>query len=65
MFFMFAVTLCSLMFLAVQNFNRGIYVLSIIAGLLFVVSLVLIWLAKNSLKKEMQYQSKVEMEKVG
>lgn len=65
MFFMFAVTLCSLMFLAVQNFNKGIYVLSIIAGLLFVMSLVLIWLAKKSLMKELQNQPKTNLEKVG
>ena len=52
MFFMFAVTLSSLAFLAVQNFNKGIYVISIISGLLFLMSLLLIWLAKVSLKKE-------------
>src|SRR5690606_37742237 len=52
MFFMFAVTLCSLMFLAIHNFNKGIYVLSIISALLFLMSLILIWLAKVSLGKE-------------
>lgn len=52
MFFMFAVTLCSLLFMVVQNFNNGVYVLSILSGLLFIMSLVLIWLAKKSLQKE-------------
>ena len=52
MFFMFAVTLSSLMLVAVTNFTNGTYVLAIIAGLLFVLSVVLIWLAKDSLRKE-------------
>ena len=64
MFFMFAVTLSSLLLFAVQNFNKGIYVLSIIAGLLFVLSLVLIWLAKESLKKEMSGTLEQKLEKV-
>ena len=63
MFFMFAVTLCSLMFLAIQNFNKGIYVLSIISGLLFLMSLVLIWLAKDSLKKERNQFPETEIRK--
>ena len=54
MFFMFAVTLSSLFLFAVSNFNKGIYVLAIIAGLLFVLSLALIWFARNSLKNEME-----------
>jgi carbon starvation protein len=54
MFFMFAVTLSSLFLFAVSNFNKGIYVLAVIAGLLFLLSLVLIYLARNSLKKEME-----------
>ncbi len=54
MFFMFAVTLSSLLFFAVQNFNKGIYALSIIAGILFVLSIALIMLARKSLKKEME-----------
>ncbi|WPP50497.1 carbon starvation CstA family protein [Catalinimonas niigatensis] len=53
MFFMFAVTLSSLLLFAIQNFNKGIYVLSVLAGLLFLLSVVLIWLAKESLKKEL------------
>ena len=64
MFFMFAVTLSSLLLFAVQNFNKGIYVLSIIAGLLFILSLVLIWLAKESLKKEMRGTLEQKLEKV-
>jgi carbon starvation protein len=59
MFFMFAVTLSSLFLVAVNNFNKGVYVLSVIAGLLFVLSLVLIVLARNSLKKEMEEPAKV------
>lgn len=53
MFFMFAVTLSSLFLFALSNFNKGIYILSFIAGILFLLSLVLIWFAKKSLKKEM------------
>lgn len=63
MFFMFAVTLSSLLLFAVQNFNKGIYVLSVLAGLLFLLSLVLIWLARQSLKKELTQTSK-NLEKV-
>lgn len=54
MFFMFAVTLSSLLLVAVSNFNKGVYVLSFIAGLLFLLSIVLMWLAKNSLRKELE-----------
>lgn len=53
MFFMFAVTLSSLLLFAVQNFNKGVYILSVIAGLLFLLSVVLIWLARKSIKKEL------------
>lgn len=53
MFFMFAVTLSSLMLFAISNFEKGGYVLAAIAGLLFLLSLVLIWFARQSLKKEM------------
>lgn len=52
MFFMFAVALSSLLLFAIQNFNKGIYILSIISGILFVLSVVLLWFAKKSLKKE-------------
>lgn len=52
MFFMFAVSLCSLFIFAVDNFEKNIYVLSVMAGILFVLSLVLIWLARKSLKKK-------------
>lgn len=64
MFFMFAVTLSSLLLFAIQNFNNGIYILSIMAGLLFVLSVILIWLAKVSLKKEMGQVVEQELEKV-
>ncbi len=53
MFFMFAVTLSSLLLFAIQNFNKGVYILSVLAGLLFLLSVALIWLAKESLKKEL------------
>ncbi|WMN12294.1 carbon starvation protein A [Marivirga salinae] len=52
MFFMFVVTLSSLFVLAFQNFEKGIYSISIIAGLLFVLAIVLLVLAKRCLKKE-------------
>jgi carbon starvation protein len=57
MFFMFAVTLSSLFLFAVQNFNKGVYILSVLAGILFLLSIVLIWLARKSLKKEMDEMS--------
>lgn len=53
-FFMFAVTLSSLLLFAIQNFNKGIYILSFIAGLLFLLSIVLVWFARNSLKKDQE-----------
>ncbi|AWW30458.1 carbon starvation protein A [Echinicola strongylocentroti] len=49
MFFMFTVTLTSLGIFAWKNFMDQAYVLSIIAGGLFVLSIVLIILAKKSL----------------
>ena len=52
MFFMFVVTLSSLFVLAFQNFEKGIYSISIIAGLLFVLAIVLLILAKRCLNKE-------------
>lgn len=54
MFFMFAVTLSSLFLIALNNFNQGGYTVSAIAGILFILSVILIWLAKNSLKNELQ-----------
>lgn len=63
MFFMFAVTLSSLLLFAIQNFNKGIYILSFIAGLLFLLSVVLIWFARNSLKREQDLSLKT-MKKV-
>jgi carbon starvation protein len=53
-FFMFVVTLSSLFLVAIDNFNRGIYSLSLVAGILFVLSLVLLWFARASLKKELR-----------
>lgn len=53
MFFMFAVTLSSLLLFAISNFNKGVYVLAVIASLLFILSVVLILLARKSLKKEL------------
>lgn len=52
MFFMFVVTLSSLFLLAFQNFEKGIYSISIIAALLFALAIVLLILAKRCLKKE-------------
>ncbi len=52
-FFMFVVTLSSLFLVALDNFNKGIFSLSIVAAVLFVLSLVLIWFARASLKKEL------------
>ncbi len=52
MFFMFAVTLCSLFLLAIDNFMKGGYLLFVIATILFILTIVLIILAKKCLKKE-------------
>lgn len=49
MFFMFTVTLTSLAIFAWKNFQEESYILSLIAGGLFVLSVVLILLAKRSL----------------
>ena len=54
MFFMFTVTLTSLFFFAWENYNKGVYALAIIAGILFLLSLVLIRLAFRSLRKTLQ-----------
>lgn len=54
MFFMFTVTLSSLGLFAWQNFQKDAYVLSIIAAILFVLSLALIILAKKSLTKDVE-----------
>jgi carbon starvation protein len=52
MFFMFTVTLASLGLFAWKNFQDEVYVLSLIAALLFVLAISLIVLATKSLKKE-------------
>ncbi|WP_200974757.1 carbon starvation protein A [Echinicola sp. 20G] len=51
MFFMFTVTLTSLGIFAWKNFQDQAYVLAIIASVLFILSLVLIILAKKSLEQ--------------
>jgi len=63
MFFMFAVTLSSLLLFAVKNFNDGIYILSILAGILFILAILLIYLAKESLLKQM-VNSKKKVQKL-
>ncbi|UCS95697.1 carbon starvation protein A [Echinicola marina] len=52
MFFMFTVTLTSLGIFAWKNFQEEAYVLSIIAAILFVLSIILIILAKKSLEQK-------------
>lgn len=52
MFFMFTVTLSSLGIFAWQNFQNQVYVLSIISAVLFVLSVVLILFARQSLKRD-------------
>jgi carbon starvation protein len=59
MFFMFTVTLTSLGLFAWNNFKNEVYVLAIIAGLLFILSIALIILASKSLKKEIEQPVKV------
>lgn len=60
MFFMFTVTLTSLGLFAWKNFQAEVYVLAIIASLLFVLSLALITLASKSLKKELTPKESVK-----
>ncbi|MCL6220554.1 carbon starvation protein A [Zunongwangia pacifica] len=52
MYIMFAVALSSLCLFAITNFQNGTYILAVLAGALFVLAIVLLWLAKNSLKNE-------------
>ena len=54
MFFMFTVTLTSLGLFAWKNFQSEVYVLAIIASLLFLLSIALITLASRSLRKELE-----------
>lgn len=54
MFFMFSVTLTSLGLFAWKNYQEKVYVLSLIAGLLFILSIALIVLAGKSLRKEIE-----------
>ncbi len=59
MFFMFTVTLASLGLFAWKNFQEEVYVLSVIAALLFVLAISLMVLATKSLKKEVKEPVKV------
>jgi carbon starvation protein len=59
MFFMFTVTLTSLGLFAWKNYQDKVYVLSLIAGLLFVLSISLIVLAGKSLRKEIEEPVKI------
>ncbi|TDK46015.1 carbon starvation CstA family protein [Algoriphagus formosus] len=54
MFFMFTVTLASLGLFAWKNFQDQVYVLSLIAALLFVLAISLMILATRSIKKEIK-----------
>ena len=58
MFFMFTVTLASLGLFAWKNFQDEVYVLALIASLLFVLAISLMVLATNSLKKEAKVPAK-------
>ncbi|MHA7131300.1 carbon starvation CstA family protein [Algoriphagus namhaensis] len=58
MFFMFTVTLASLGLFAWKNFQDEVYVLSLIAALLFILAISLLVLAFKSLKKEALAASK-------
>ncbi|EOZ92113.1 Carbon starvation protein A [Indibacter alkaliphilus LW1] len=59
MFFMFTVTLTSLGLFAWNNYKSETYILSVIAALLFILSIALIILASKSLKKEVNDSIKV------
>lgn len=59
MFFMFTVTLASLGLFAWKNFQDEVYVLSVIAALLFVLAISLMALAYKSLKKEVNATSPI------
>jgi len=58
MFFMFTVTLASLGLFAWKNFHDQVYVLSLIAALLFVLAISLMILATRSIKKEIKEPAK-------
>ncbi len=59
MFFMFTVTLTSLGLFAWNNYKSETYILSVIAALLFILSIALIVLASKSLKKGVNETIKV------
>jgi carbon starvation protein len=56
------VTLASLGLFAWKNFQEEVYVLSLIAALLFVLAISLMVLATKSLKKEVSNPAKTELE---
>ncbi|MDF2158920.1 carbon starvation protein A [Algoriphagus sp. CAU 1675] len=58
MFFMFTVTLASLGLFAWKNFQDRVYVLSLIAALLFILAISLMVLATKSLKSEVKETAK-------
>jgi len=58
MFFMFTVTLASLGLFAWKNFQDEVYVLSLIAALLFILAISLMVLATKSLKSEVKEPAK-------
>lgn len=58
MFFMFTVTLASLGLFAWKNYQDQVYVLSILAALLFILAVSLMVLASKSLKKEVKEPAK-------
>ncbi|MGM0946844.1 MAG: carbon starvation CstA family protein [Bacteroidota bacterium] len=58
MFFMFTVTLVSLGLFAWKNFQEQVYVLSVIAALLFVLAISLLILATKSIKSEVKEPAK-------
>lgn len=58
MFFMFTVTLASLGLFAWKNFQDEVYVLSLIAALLFILAISLMVLATKSLKSEAKESAK-------
>jgi len=59
MFFMFTVTLASLGLFAWKNFQDQVYVLSLIAALLFILAISLMVLATKSIKNEIKEPAKV------
>jgi carbon starvation protein len=63
MFFMFTVTLTSLGLFAWQNYQDELYVLAIIAAGMFVLSVVLILLARKSLKSQIANPTSTDLKR--